>query len=435
MVSHESEPISDIGERIEVHFRPFLTCTSKRLAKAAAVAVESIFKASTTRQRKPRKAAVESSVRLAESLFANLAYQVALGEIAPSIIVPLGKPRKATTRYHRKALAPLPSMVEGLHKQGWIVLQKATHKRGIASTIKPAPRLTALLNSLKLTAQDFVVLDGEETIILSQSSYGFKVNNEGQSSFGKQSDWLGYSDTPHTRTLRAQLAAINTWLASADIKWTGSHLVDVHARRLRRHFSLPLKVTSAKGFKWDRGGRLFAGFWQTLKKADRPQLRIDGELMADLDFNALYVRLALARDGIELPPEFDPYAISGLPRDVAKMAINTLLNSKGAKLPKDLKRELPDWTMKRLRKTVTAHLPDLEPHLGKGIGLELMYTESQILMAVLEECMAAGITALPMHDGVMVADSQADKVAAMMENHGKVLTGIRLPVKRKGLGD
>jgi hypothetical protein len=67
MASLESEPISDIGERIEVHFRPFLTCTSKRLAKATASAVESIFKASATRQRKPRKAAVESSVRLAEA--------------------------------------------------------------------------------------------------------------------------------------------------------------------------------------------------------------------------------------------------------------------------------------------------------------------------------------------------------------------------------
>jgi hypothetical protein len=315
------------------------------------------------------------------------------------------------------------------------VLQKATHKRGIASTIKPAPSLIALLDSLKLAPRDFQVLDGEETIILSQSSFGFKLNREGQSSFGKQSDWIDYTDTALTKSLRAQLAAINTWLANADIQWTGSPLVDSRARRLRRHFSLPPKVTSAKGFKWDRGGRLFAGFWQTLKKADRTKLRIDGEVMADLDFNALYVRLALARDGIELPPEFDPYAIAGLPRDVAKMANNTLLNSKGARLPDDLKQELPDWTIKRLRETVSAHLPALEPHLGKGIGLELMYTESQILMAVLEECMAAGITALPMHDGVMVADSQADKVAAMMEGHGKVLTGIRLPVRRKGVED
>ena len=108
MASHASEPISDIGERKEVYFRPYLTCTSERLTEAAASAVESIFKASAGRVRKPRKAAVESSVRLVGSLFANMAYQVALGETVPSIIVPLGKPRKATTRYHHKALAPLP---------------------------------------------------------------------------------------------------------------------------------------------------------------------------------------------------------------------------------------------------------------------------------------------------------------------------------------
>src|SRR5208282_6029191 len=77
----------------------------------------------------------------------------------------------------------------------------------------------------------------------------------------------------------------------------------------------------------DRGGRLFGdGFWLTLASGRRAYIRIDGEVVADLDFSSMFARLAYAHLGIEAPSG-DLYAIPGLEsyRSGVKLAFNILL--------------------------------------------------------------------------------------------------------------
>ena len=90
-------------------------------------------------------------------------------------------------------------------------------------------------------------------------------------------------------------------------------------------------------------------------------------------------------------------------------------------------------SLKDLQALVASNLPQLKPLFGTGVGLGLMFTESQILLEVLEALIADGIVALPMHDGVMVAESKAHRATEVMEAVALQRTGIKFPVKRKGI--
>ena len=67
-------------------------------------------------------------------------------------------------------------------------------------------------------------------------------------------------------------------------------------RELRRSFNLPAR-TPLGVERFDLGGRLFGGFWQSLEKQRRRSIRLDGELIADLDFAAMFLRLAYLEVG------------------------------------------------------------------------------------------------------------------------------------------
>ena len=87
----------------------------------------------------------------------------------------------------------------------------------------------------------------------------------------------------------------------------------------------------------------------------------------------------------------------------------------------------------QLRASILARHPDLEPVFETGVGLSLMFTESQVIVRALLELVDEKIPALPMHDGLMVARSKADKVARIMGNAAEAVTGQRLPISLKSL--
>ena len=95
--------------------------------------------------------------------------------------------------------------------------------------------------------------------------------------------------TTTTQQYRSELQGINRWLAQADIRFDASLYdkpVDTYARRLYRRFT--------QG-RFDSGGRLFGGFWQSLPNEPKRYpysvrlkgLRIDGEPVAGLDYSQL----------------------------------------------------------------------------------------------------------------------------------------------------
>ena len=219
----------------------------------------------------------------------------------------------------------------------------------------------------------------------------------------------------------------------------GGPPVATATREVRRCFNLPPDAPEDER-RFDLGGRLFGGWWERFPKDRRAAIRIEGEPIADLDFKAMFVRLAYLEAGLAPPLDatVDLYALPGFSGEqqregVKKVALALMFRSSPlVRLPKDCKGLLPpSIAATQVRKAILAAYPALAPVFEKGIGLRLMFVESQILVAALLRLADQGIAALPMHDGIMCAKSKADQVKLAMEDAADQITGYRLPVARK----
>ncbi len=192
--------------------------------------------------------------------------------------------------------------------------------RGEVSSIAPSPWFSTKVAEFGVALSEFGRDEAEEVIILTRNTRGplsgsRKVYREP----------IDYSDTGQTRHWREELRAVNAFLAQADIDFLDDGLrprIDPFDRVMRRRFLILPDQES----RFDQGGRLFGGFWQTLKSERRRHIRIDGEPVAVLDYGSMFTRLAYAEIGAT-PPEGDLYAIPGLQgyRSGVKLAMNTLL--------------------------------------------------------------------------------------------------------------
>jgi hypothetical protein len=251
----------------------------------------------------------------------------------------------------------------------------------------------------------------------------------------------------------AEMNEINTHLSQANFHGalTGIvHLADVpgsiadlmmtpHHRTVRRIFN----------GNFESGGRIFGGWWETLERQRRfTCMRINGESVANVDYSNLFLRLCYAHSKVQ-PPAGDLYDLSGIDhrredwpelRDGRKKLVNAIIFNIG---------ELKYWPGKtsQERATVKACFPEGTPlraevqAIGErhraiagewfetGRGLELMRTESDLLVAVLLRLIRIGVTALPLHDSVIVAGSDALLAKRAMEDVAEMLIGTLIPVK------
>jgi hypothetical protein len=65
----------------------------------------------------------------------------------------------------------------------------------------------------------------------------------------------------------------------------------------------------------------------------------------------------------------------------------------------------------------------------QGVGMELMFKESQVMMALLLALKDLGEVALPMHDGILVPRSSLARSKGTMETVFKEQTGIDAVVR------
>ncbi|WP_092496755.1 hypothetical protein [Faunimonas pinastri] len=344
---------------------------------------------------------------------------------------------QAQTRYSRKIFRNLSEALTALQKAGWIGLQPGSKKTGLTTIIFPLESFQERLRAAGATLDD-IEQEEPETIILTRKEWGFADNPTmpGSTRWERRSTQSDYRDTGKTKKLRAEVARINRHLRTADIRFTGDEPVDTSKRVLRRYFTQPLGDNKPR---FDLGGRLFGGWWQSLKRHQRRFIRIDGEPIADLDFKSLFPRLALLGMGHPQPEDgIDLYAVPGLEghRDGVKAAVATLLFNDGPKrgLPAEVAAKLPaGWSIRRIRDTIHDHHPSLADCFERGLGLHLMWKESCILVYAALALNERGITALGMHDGIMVAASRADEAIAIMEKTAELHVLARLPVVRKEL--
>ena len=379
-----------------------------------------VTKALAPMGRKARSDLVAAIERIVPAIVANLLIVLHRTEDGPGVAVNMRNMK--LTRYDRQGFGQLPRVIHALEETGWLTMEPGEYKKR-RTVIRSAPALMSLLSSPDALA-DIVAVEGEEVIQLVARPVTKRIRGEKQPKVP-----IDYEDTSETHALRAEMEAINSFIAQHDVELLGAAQPPI---RLYRRFTLR-KPEDAHAFNLH--GRLYGGFWMTLKASERHRLRIDGEPIADLDFAGMFPRLAYAHLGKEAP-EGDLYAIPGLEqhREGAKAAFSALLSyeTEMKSLPSRVKEKLPEgWTASRVKQAFAAHHPDLVPLFGRDIALDLMFTESRILMSAMRRLREAGIVSLPMHDGLMVPSTRAEVAERAMEAAALEIVGRSLPVALK----
>jgi hypothetical protein len=414
--------MDDTSASSDYWFDPWATSQGPTLKALSATITKLVLQATAkgpqARIRQPRLEQMERVTNIVSCLVANLA---AMHQGHPEhgrLAIPLR--HTSQSRYDRKGFGHLPHVIDAMATQGLVLKHPAHIKKRRTGIEATGCLLDALLSG---TMSEVSRAEGEETIWLTA-----RMGRDGK---GKKlpRQLVDYVDTPEAGLLRTEMEEINTFLATQHIELQGQPRA---GSRLTRHFLLR-DIGDPHAFRLH--GRLYGGFWESMPKALRADLRINGEPIADLDYASMFPRLAYARVGAQ-PPEGDLYAIPGLEKHRAgvKAGFAAMLSSSNemTRLPSDVKDALPaGWTGRRLAEAIGDKHPALVPLFGKDIALDLMFTESCILVAVLLRLARMGIAALPMHDGVMVPLNSGANAKCIMEDTSLALCGISIPVAMK----
>jgi len=255
------------------------------------------------------------------------------------------------------------------------------------------------------------------------------------------------------RSVEAEMVQINDYLRRADIEGDPRsivHLADIPGA-IADSLMTPYHRTVRRIFNgsYDFGGRLFGGWWETLERLKRfKHIRINGERVANVDYGQLFIRLAYASCR-QPPPPGDLYDLSGSDeqrkdwqwlREGRKKLVNALIFNRKplAQWPGKTVNEraavrhcFPIGTVARgaAQAIKERHHAVADEWFECGRGLELMRQESDMLVAVLLRLISIGVTALPLHDSVIVAHSDATFAKRAMEDVARMLIGTEIPVK------
>lgn len=296
------------------------------------------------------------------------------------------------------------------------------HGPGTLSIVRPGGALIERLGGLGFL--DFGLCPTQEIVLL----------REPNPSYWDRGKLMNYDDDATTERMRSEVRAINEWLEQADITVLRDHPgasgVDPSLRRMRRHFNRA---------SFQSGGRLFGGFWQPMERTERRAIRIDGQETVTLDYGQIGPRLLYAMAGKE-PPGGNLYSLpilGGQHRDGVKklMAAASFHANEGKRMkrwPEGCAPLFPEGSTVRAMLTAIelAH-PGLVPVLYRGLGHQTMRTESDILVKVLLSLQALGVTALPIHDAVIVARSHVETTEEVMKEVFREMTGQEIPVTRE----
>ena len=333
---------------------------------------------------------------------------VTLGKTVPSILEILSAPEIGFI--HKET---------GSIREQWPGQDKVAAR---ATTIWPHVKLIRRIHASGITCKDFGRRADEEIIQLKQTK---------QSRIEK-GRLIEYQDTDTTHRIRSEVSLINHWLSCADISCA---LVDKHIDSQDRHMR---RIFNNNSF--EQGGRLFGGFWQKMNKQYRSSILIDNNPLVELDYGQMFLRLCYGMLRRQ-PPLGDLYDIPslverGASRQGIKNVINaSLFNSKPlVRLPAGTRQHFPKGLhYKDIIGDILEYHKSVAHLLFDNMGMHLMFVESQILINTLLTLIDKGITALPIHDAVLVAHKDQEITHQVMLDSFKSLGGTEGKVSIKRL--
>ncbi|MCP2671993.1 hypothetical protein NHF40_13730 [Maricaulaceae bacterium EIL42A08] len=331
------------------------------------------------------------------------------------------------------ASKPYPKILDALAAEnaGWIEQRIGVQTRlsgAPATTIRASKRLQIYLEKHEVDVEDIKRAAGGEIIHLKAPK---KAGSDG-------AKLIDYEDTEQTKNWRDRLTQINEFLESAEIIVGDLEHVDPTQVALRRVFN---------NGRFDHGGRLVGGFWQSMSSKDRfNEIELDGESVVELDYQQMSLSVAYGLAGHPLPAG-DLYALDKLEsvwnptiRKRVKQYTNTMLHrsSPMTRRPKDIEplivaegsseREI---TASMVREMVLAKHQPIEGWFETGRGMELMFHESEVLFCVAEALMKKSIISLPIFDAILVPGSAASEAEGVMKSVFEQVTGGKARISKE----
>lgn len=184
---------------------------------------------------------------------------------------------------------------------------------------------------------------------------------------------------------------------------------------------------------WERGGRLYGGYWQGMPKAFRAQLLIGGQPTVELDYSRLHPRMLYNREGMAFGADFDPYTVPGfdVPTEVAKETFNRLLNSdRKIVCRKEDKAHFSDkHAFNAYRDAMIEHLQPVAHKFQNDEGAQLQKVDSELALNVIARCMDEVIAVYPVHDSFIVTKDNEDRLRNIMLEEYEDMMGYECKVK------
>lgn len=177
------------------------------------------------------------------------------------------------------------------------------------------------------------------------------------------------------------------------------------------------------------GGRFYSAWYQNVPRQYRQLIHINDEPTVEIDYSWLHPMLLYYLNGETLTE--DPYMLDGLnkaQRDIAKIALNIMINAKDDEKSKNGSKTLrtiidkveykelpaPYNTPKSLVAAYKQKHKAIEEHFASGIGVKLQYRDSIVAEQVMLILMDQGIPCLPVHDSFIVPRSKQQQLEMAM---------------------
>ena len=237
--------------------------------------------------------------------------------------------------------------------------------------------------------------------------------------------------TTKTGKLRHQVLRLNSFLDEHVIRG-GTH----------RGFVRLFNNGDEPGFDWNKGGRLYSpgeDSYQQLPREARLRMTINGKPVCEIDVRATYLTILHARHHarFEVSEEHDPYDIPGLSRFAVKSWVAIFFGSK--KLPerwpkvtrdeyaeendgRDLSKDFP---VKEVGRRVTEKFPLLARWSDlQETWADLMWLESEAVIATMLELMENAVPSLPIHDSLLISASETKLASEVLSHHYREICGV-----------
>lgn len=348
------------------------------------------------------------------------------------LLVSLDHNHYAANRYNPLSVTKaIAKMFERLAGAGLVSLEIGSYAEGTRTELTPSAELVAMFDTVELPVGS--IKDISESVCLrAEDDKGF----------------IDYEDSYRTESWREQLTRYNDALAETHL-WLRDR-DDPSKGELLSGTATHYRIFNRGSFEC--GGRMYSKRLQSLPKADRKRLYIDGERTIEPDFKGLHISMAYAKEGLDCIG--DPYAFfKGVPQQaedtrkatrsdakaLALVAINATSRQGAAQAFRDKVEDgLSNKTRRALWDAMTAQHSAIANYFGSDSGIRFQRHDSDIMLLALSTLLDQGVVAVPVHDSVVVAQKHEQTAIKVLKQAAEAVLAdagyrVRLTVEQPDL--